>query len=162
MLLLCALIAGVGSAGAAEKTKWIKTAPADLKDGDIVVIMDSTTTCTMRNDAETDAVPGATKVTLNDGKDQISVDEGKELEIELQWQVTVTDNGAFQFHKLVKNESDVLTMDAAYLYATDADDGLRVGTGEGANTFAIAIGGTNQSNFPPENYFVFLLLDFLL
>lgn len=109
MLLLCALMVGVGSAGAADKTKWIKTAPNDLVDGDIVVIMDSTTTCTMRNDAETDAVPGATKVTLNDGKDQISVDEGNKDGSKVFLNFDVDETTYSQKDLLVATQSDTYT-----------------------------------------------------
>ena len=140
MLLLCTLMMGAGSVWADTKTKWIKTAPEDLVSGDVVVIVDSTKSVAMANNPAEDKVPSATSVTLNDGKDQISVKEDAELEANLQWIVTVTTSDGNRNYQFGVAET------TNYLYATDADDGLRVGTGT-PNSFAISVGGTNNSNF---------------
>ena len=78
LLLLCALVAGSGSVWGADK--WVKTAPADLQTGDIVVIVDQTTSKAMSNSNGSSA-PSAVEVTLNAAKDEIS----SEVATTLQW-----------------------------------------------------------------------------
>lgn len=120
MLLLFALIVGVGSAWA-DGYIWMKTTPANLAAGDVVVIVDVNTSKAMNNDPASGKAPGATDVTLNADKDQIDVTE-KAVADNLLWTLEAADGNKCCF-KVGGN----------YLYVTSADDGLRVGaaTGDG-------------------------------
>lgn len=114
-LLLCALIVGAGTAWATDK--WVKTAPEDLATGDIVVIVDQTTSKAMSNDNGTSNPPSATAVTLNTGKDEIT----SEVASTLQWKVTVTTSSGTRSYQFgVSGTSN-------YLYTTTSNNGLRVG-----------------------------------
>ena len=112
MLLLCALIAGSGSVWATDK--WVKTDPADLANGDVVVIVDQTSVKAMSNTGSTSSAPSATAVTLNADKSEIS----SEVVAALQWVVTV-DNGSYKFG---------VSGTTNYLYCTATNNGVRVGT----------------------------------
>jgi hypothetical protein len=115
-LLLCALIAGAGTAWATDK--WVKTAPEDLATGDIVVIVDQTTSKAMSNNNGTSSAPSATDVTLNTGKDEIT----SEVASTLQWKVTVTTSSGTRSYQFgVSGTSN-------YLYCTNTNNGVRVGT----------------------------------
>lgn len=118
MLLLCALIIGVGTSWAAEK--WIKTAPADLTTGDIVVIVDLTSSTAMSNNNGTSSAPAATTVTLNNN--QLSGD----IASTIQWEVTV-DGDSYQFN-VPETEN--------FLYCTSTNNGVRVGSNDN-NAFTI-------------------------
>ena len=122
MLLLFALIAGSSSAWAADK--WVKTDPADLKTGDVVVIVDQTTSRAMSNNNGTSKAPSATAVTLNDAKDEIS----SEVDATLQWEVTNT-NGDYTFG--IGEDAD-----KTYLYCNNTNNGVRVGSNT-SNVFTI-------------------------
>ena len=101
---------------------WTKTAAADLKTGDIVVIADTNSSKALSNDKGTSKPPAATSISLTDDKTQISsiIDET------LKWEVTVND-GKYQFK--VPNASN-------YLYCTNDNNGVRVGTNAN-NVFTI-------------------------
>ena len=102
--------------------KWVKTDPADLQTGDVVVIVDQTSSRAMSNGNGTSSAPTATSVTLNGAKDEIS----SEVAATLQWEVTVSE-GSYQFG--VADSED-------YLYCTATNNGVRVGTNED-NAFTI-------------------------
>ena len=118
LLLLCALIVGAGTSWAADK--WVKTAPADLATGDVVVIVDQTSGTAMSNDNETSKAPAATAITLNDEKDQLT----GTIAANLQWKVTKESDS----YKFGTGEN--------YLYCTNTNNGVRVGTNTG-NAFTI-------------------------
>ena len=130
LMLLAVLIAGVGTATAADK--WVKTAPANLATGDVVVIVDQTSGTAMSNNNGTSSAPSATSVTLSDDKSEIS----GEVATTLQWEVTVAD-GSYQF-----NVADTEN----YVYCTNTNNGVRVGTNEN-NAFTITQGGDNNADF---------------
>ncbi len=121
--LLFALIVGAGNAWAVDK--WVKTAPSDLQTGDIVVIVDQTSSKAMSNNNGTSA-PSATTVTLNSDKSEIS----STVSATLQWEVT-KDGDSFQFG-----------VSGDYLYVTNTNNGVKVGSGA-RNTFTIVTGGDN-------------------
>lgn len=121
MLLLCLLVGSVNGAWAAGWV-WQITAPADLQTGDIVVIVDQTSSSAMPNDKGTSSAPSATKVTLNDEKSEITSDVASTL----QWEVTV-DNGSYKFN---------VPEGTKYLYCTGSNNGVRVGTNAN-NAFTI-------------------------
>lgn len=124
MLLLCALIAGSSSAWAADK--WVKTAPADLKSGDVVVLVDLTSKKAMSNDKGTSSAPAATDVTLNDDNSEITSDVAEAI----QWTVT-KDGDSYQFG-----------VGESYLYCTNTNNGVRVGSNAN-NVFTVTTGGDN-------------------
>ena len=112
VLLLCALIMGVGSVWGADS--WVKTDPASLVTGDVVVIVDQTSGTAMSNNNGTSSAPSATAVTLNTDKTEIT----SNVAATLQWEVTVN-NGSYQFG--VSGTTD-------YLYCTATNNGVRVGS----------------------------------
>jgi len=130
LFLLCALIVGSGTAWAADK--WVKTAPADLKTDDVVVIVDQTSVTAMSNDKGTSSAPAATAVTLNGDKSEITSSVGETL----QWVVTVTD-GSYQFGVAGTEK---------FLYCINSNNGVRVGTNDN-NAFTITQGGDDDADF---------------
>ena len=134
MLLLCALIVGSGSAWAVDI--WVKTAPTDFKTGDIVVIVDQTTSKAMTNNNGTSSAPSATEVTLNSDKSEIT----SEVASTLQWEVTVSED-TYKFG--VVNTSN-------YLYCTDTNNGVRVGT----NTNNVFTWVSDPNNTNSTEYFL--------
>ena len=109
-----ALTVGVGSARA-ESTKWIKTAPANLAAGDVVVIVDVTKAVAIANNPGSDKAPSATAVTLSDNKDQITGDVANTLE----WVLEAAGEGKCCF----KTGDNYLFVKGG----ASNDDGLRVG-----------------------------------
>lgn len=109
-----------GSLSVSAADKWVKTAPADLATGDVVVIVDQTSRCAMSNNKGTSSAPAATEVKLNKDLSEIT----SEVAETLQWKVTVS-NGSYQFG--VSND---------YLYCTNTNNGVRVGSNEN-NAFTI-------------------------
>ena len=139
VLLLCALTLGGANLWAADRVKWIKTDPKDLKTGDIVVIVDTTTKVAMSNDPAAGKSPSAKTVTLNDNKDQLDT-SGGDIASNLQWELAITD-GKYQFKKDADN----------VLFVISDDAGLRVGAGTGdgeVNTFGlVADQANNKADF---------------
>ncbi|MBQ9666766.1 MAG: chitobiase/beta-hexosaminidase C-terminal domain-containing protein [Bacteroidaceae bacterium] len=106
----------------AHAATWVRTDASSLTTGDVVVIVDLTSSTAMSNDNGASAAPTATAVTLNEELTEIS----SKVDANLQWVVTVSGSN-FKFG--IANTSH-------YLYCTDANNGLRVGTND-ANTFDI-------------------------
>lgn len=94
---------------------WIKVSPEDLKTGDVVVIVDLNTSKAMNNTGGTGSAPTATAVTLNNDKSAIT---SAIISDEIKWKVTFSD-GSYQFGKPGTD---------TYLYCTDTNNGVRVGT----------------------------------
>ena len=136
MLLLCALIVGSGSVWAAEK--WVKTTPAELTTGDVVVIVDQTTAKALPNTAVTKA-PAATAIELNAAKSEIT----STVTETLQWTVTVAD-GTYQF-------STVSGGNTLYLACKSDNNGVYVSSTVAASdskTFSIVTDtGNNNADF---------------
>lgn len=109
MLLLCTMLVG-NAVNAADK--WVKTDPTNFSTGDVVVIVDQTSSTAMSNDKGTSSAPAATTVSLNNDMSEISGD----VATTLQWVVTVTEDG----YKFGVGES--------YLYCTNTNNGVRVGS----------------------------------
>ena len=124
--MLCMLV-GVGNAWGADK--WVKTAAADLQTGDIIAIVDETSSTALSNNNGTNSAPSATAVTISD-------EEIAEVAGSLQWEVTITD-GSYQFK--VPETSN-------YLYCTNTNNGVRVGTNSN-NAFTITTGGDDNADF---------------
>ena len=132
LLSILAMLGGLWGNGAWAADKWVKTDVSDLKTGDVVVIVDQTSSTAMSNDNGTSAAPSATEVTLSDDFSEISGDAADNL----QWVVTVS-NGSYKF-----NVADTEN----YLYCTNTNNGVRVGTNEN-NAFTITQGGDNNADF---------------
>ena len=130
MLLLCALIVGSSSVWA-DVITWVKTTPADLKTGDIVVFVDLTSSKAMSNNNGASSAPAATGVTLNSGKTEITSSVG----VTIQWELTTSGTGASKTFMLAAGDD--------YLYVTKTNNGVRVGSGA-RNTFTVVTGGDNS------------------
>lgn len=125
LLLLCVLMAGIGSATAQTTyTKWKQVQdPSTLQTDDVVVIVDLTTANAMRNNPEYEgentvskAAPPALKVTLKEEQDRIT----SEVADTLLWTADRTD-GKYVFTSLYdKNKGNT-----RYLF--NSDQNLRVG-----------------------------------
>ena len=109
--LLVLLLVG-STTGALADDIWVKTNFSDLETDDIVVIVDQTTATAMSNDQGTSNAPTAIAVTLNDDKSEITSNVADNI----QWTVT-KDEGGLQFGVGTK-----------YLYCTNTNNGVRVGT----------------------------------
>ena len=125
LLLLCILMAGVGSATAQTTyTKWKQVQdPATLQTGDVVVIVDLTTYNAMKNNPEYEgdntvskASPPAMKVTLKEEQDRIISEMGDTI----QWTADRTD-GKY----VLKSLYDANKGNTRYLF--NSDQNLRVG-----------------------------------
>lgn len=119
LLSLLVMLCGMWSSAFAADG-WVKTSPAELQTGDIVVIVDEASSRAMSNDQGTAKAPVATQVTLSDDKSEIS----SEVTANLQWTVTIS-NGSYKFS--TGNDS---------LYCTNTNNGMRVGTNSN-NAFTI-------------------------
>ena len=92
---------------------WVKTAPADLVTGDVVVIVDQAKSVALPNNNGTSS-PSQVAVTLNDDQSQIAGDVASTI----QWVVT-KDGDNYQFN--IANTPN-------YLYVTASNTGVRVGS----------------------------------
>ena len=119
--MLAAMLLLAGNSAWAVET-WVKTAAADLQTGDVVAIVDLTSSLVLPSSNGSSAAPPATSITLNSEKTEIDSDVADAW----QWQVTVED-GNLQF-----NVPDTKN----YLYCTNVNNGVRVGTNEN-NVFSI-------------------------
>lgn len=122
LLLLCTLVAGMESATAQTFTKWKQVQdPSTLTTGDVVVIVDLTTSSAMQNNPEYEegntvskASPPAMKVTLKEEMDRITSEFGDTI----VWTADRTDGKyAFKF----------LNAENKTRYLFDSDQNLRVG-----------------------------------
>ena len=171
MLLLCALMVGVGNAWAQEqqeqpqtKTKYVLTAPKDILETDIVVIVDTAAKVAIANNASEGKAPSATAIYLNDNKDQLleensnssSGSTGTSTKTDfskLEWKVAkdVTGNNYLcNFYTTTTTEGDNPTTTTNYLFVTNADDGLRIGTPADGDVKAFGLAkdeGNNQADF---------------
>lgn len=122
LLLLCTLVAGMESATAQTFTKWKQVQdPSTLTTGDVVAIVDLTTSSAMQNNPEYEegntvskASPPAMKVTLKEEMDRITSEFGDTI----VWTADRTDGKyAFKF----------LNAENKTRYLFDSDQNLRVG-----------------------------------
>jgi len=121
LLSIFAMLCGTWGSSAFADT-WVKTSPSQLQSGDVVVIVDQTSSTAMPNDKGTSSAPNAAIVSLSSDKSEIISD----VTDNLQWVVTVT-NGSYTFNVAGTDN---------YIYATNTNNGVRVGTNEN-NAFTI-------------------------
>lgn len=101
--------------------EWVKKSISELVAGDIIVIVDETSSTAMSNNNGTSSAPAATSVSISSNKLAVVPSES------IQWVFGKTASGDYQFQ--VSGTSN-------YLYATNTNNGIRVGTNTN-NTFAI-------------------------
>lgn len=172
ILLLCALMAGAGSVGAQEqqgdepatKTKYVLTAPKDIKATDIVVIADTAALVAIQNDAAEGKAPTAGKVKLNDNKDQLVVEDnsgsgsgtgtstgssyGATTDFsKLEWNVQAEGDLCNFYVTVTEGEGDSQTTTTKFLFVTNADDGLRVGTPAEGDVKAFGLAKDEGNNY---------------
>ena len=117
----------------AQSATWTLNAYGDLQTGDSVVIVDKTSSCAMPNNNGTGSAPSAVSVTLSGDQNTLA----NEPAANLKWVVT-NNNGVYKF-RLPGSEDN-------YLYNTNTNNGVRVGTNS-ANQFGFETGGTNNVPF---------------
>lgn len=125
LLLVAMIVAGAGTVSAADK--WVKTAPANLQTGDIVVIVDQNSGRAMSNNGGTSSAPTATSVELNSDMSELS----GTIASTLQWEVTVTTGTTRSYQFGVTSGTET-----KYLYCTNTNNGVRVGDNDN-NVFTI-------------------------
>lgn len=129
-LSLLMMVMGVGSTFAVDK--WVKTAPAGLVDGDVVVIVDlyhDNYGLAMSNDKGTSSAPSAVKVTLNNYKSEIT----STVADNLMWTLSISDDG-YQFY----------ATESTWMYCINNNNGLRVGDNSQYQYFSIKTVNVNN------------------
>ena len=134
LMSIFAMLGGLWGNSAWAADKWAKVDASELKSGDVVVIVDQTTATALPNDKGTSSAPNAEPVTLNGDMSAILDDVADNL----QWEVTVSDAG-YQF--------GVAGTDS-YLYCTNTNNGVRVGTNEN-NVFKWVADAENANSTEP-------------
>ena len=118
--MLCAMMVCTGAW--AQIYVWQETALNDLVTGDVVVIVDKTSSTAMANNGGQEDAPAAISVTLDNGRISSHVTSN------IQWEVTdIANTDFYQFN--VPGTED-------YLYCIDEDNGLRIGTNNDNNFFS--------------------------
>lgn len=111
---------GKTKASSSTGVEWVKTAITDLVTGDVIAIVDVTSSRAMSNNNGTGSAPSATPVNISSDKSKLTVAP----DANLQWIITC-DNNSYKFQVAgTKN----------YLYSTNSNNGVRVGTNE-TNSF---------------------------
>jgi len=106
--------------------EWVSTPLADLTAEDVFVIVgDNGDTYAMSNDNGTSNAPSAVEVTVEDNKLSGNIDAN------IQWNLSISDDG-YMFYPNGDSES--------WLYCTNANNGLRIGTGNNKH-FSLADDG---------------------
>ena len=115
---------------------WVETAITQLATGDVVVIVDKTSSRAMYNDNGTSAAPTAVAVTLNNAKDEIT----STVNATLRWEITV-DAVAHTYQFGVEGTAN-------FLYGTNSNNGLRVGSSNPNNMVRAAMEGLKALKQP--------------
>lgn len=129
---MVALMGVFGMSTMSAADKWVKADATELQTGDIVVIVDQTSSTAMTNDKGTKSAPSATEVALNADKSELT----GTIADKLKWVVTV-ENGEYQFG-----------VGESYLYCTNTNNGVRVGDNAN-NTFKWVADDTNANSTEP-------------
>lgn len=119
------MVIGVGNVYAADK--WVKTDPTALVTGDVVMIVDQGSNRAMSNDKGTSNPPDAIYIYYtDDNKTESTGTKNNTVPANLQWVVTVN-NDSYKFG---------VSETSKYLYCTNGNNGVRVGTNSN-NAFTI-------------------------
>ena len=106
---------------------WVLTDLTDLTENDVFVIVgDNGDTYAMSNDKGTSAAPAAVAVTVVEGT--LSAEPAANL----QWNISITEDG-YTFYPNGETET--------WLYCTNTNNGVRVGTNEENNVFTMSENG---------------------
>ena len=132
LLSLLMIVSGLGSASAEDT--WVKTDPADLVTGDVVMIVDLSTRDAMSNDKGTSSAPASIYVYFSEDKSECTGTKDNIVPDNLQWVVTHDENG-YKFG--VSGTSN-------YLYCTNTNNGVRVGTNSN-NVFVMKVADANSN-----------------
>lgn len=141
LLSMLVMLFGGWSQSASAADKWVKTNPSSLKSNDKVVIVDLTSSLAMSNNNGTSNPPSAVSVTLNNDQSEITGTVGNELTWFVELDAT-TDGFKFAANLPAAVGADPSTK---YLYCTNTNNGLRVGTNEN-NTFIMKVADANNKN----------------
>ena len=131
-IFLSLLMVVFGNVGALALETWVATAPGDLVEGDVVVIVDLNDEVAMPNDGGGSSAPAATKVELSDDKTQIIGTVGDNL----QWTVKRSED-VYQFY----------ATETTWLYCTTSNNGVRVGANSNKNFNIVADPNNNHADF---------------
>ncbi len=123
-LSLLMMVMGLGNAFAEDT--WVKTDPAKLTTGDVVVIADLTSSRAMSNDKGTSAAPTAKSITISSDKTQIT----STVDDIIQWTFKRTDEGYLQFY----------ATETTWLYSNSSNNGVRVGDSKQYMNYTIKSG----------------------
>ena len=94
-------------------TSWVETAIGSLSANDVIAIVDKTSSTAMTNDNGTSSAPAASAVTISGSNITSTVADN------IQWVFEIPSAGTYSFKK--PGSSD-------YLYTTNTNNGVRVGT----------------------------------
>lgn len=112
-------------------TSWVETAIGSLSAGDVVVIVDKASSKAMTNDNGTSAAPTATSVTISGSNITSTVADN------IQWVFGIPSAGNYSF-KVAGGTN--------YLYTTDANNGVRVGTNDN-KVFQFVLNADNSTYY---------------
>ena len=104
------------TAASVQADDWVKTEPSALQTGDVVVIVDLFKVSALPSDKGTSGPPTFTAIALNGDQTKLASEPAENL----QWDVTVSGSNC-QF---------AATGTENYLYCTNSNNGVRVGSGE--------------------------------
>lgn len=124
-----AALAAFASAATAQ-ISWDETDPSNLASGDVVVIVDKTTSNAMLNSNGTSKAPTVVEVSIDGDKGQLT----GSIDASIQWVVDVTED-TYKFN--VNGTSN-------YLYTTKDNNGVRVGTNKN-NEFILEASSDNDN-----------------
>ena len=114
----------------ATAAKWVKTDLADIAAGDTLVIVDLNTVMAMTNANGTSSAPAATSIILAAANTELNTAPAADV----RW---VLEKPTASTYKLKKPGT------TDYLYCTNSNNGVRVGTNSN-NVFSIALDGSNN------------------
>jgi len=113
----------IKKAAASNGVEWVKTAIEDIKDGDFVVIVDETSSRALANSSGSSGTPLAIQVTIDNNKLSVA----PTTDIQFVFHTIEGQSNQYRFNVNGTNN---------YLYTTNNNDGVRVGTNDN-NVFVI-------------------------
>lgn len=124
-VFLSLLMVVFGNVGALALETWVATAPGDLVEGDVVVIVDLTEQVALPNNGGTSSAPSGKSISLNTDKTELT----GTIDTDIQWTVKRS-NGDYQFY----------ASESTWLYANNTNNGVRVGDSQQYMNFTINSG----------------------
>ena len=124
-VFLSLLMVVFGNVGALALETWVATAPGDLAEGGVVVIVDLTEQVALPNNGGTSSAPSGKSISLNTDKTELT----GTIDTDIQWTVKRS-NGDYQFY----------ASESTWLYANNTNNGVRVGDSQQYMNFTINSG----------------------